>query len=209
MNILSLAYLGNVQWFAKVLFSDYVIDTGEHYVRQSYRNRCEIATAGGCTALTVNVVKMPNFAKLPMRDIRIDYSKRWQHQHLQSLVSAYRSAPYFDHYWPELEPFFARRHEFLADLNAGLAQRLMQLLGSAATLNVSEKYIEPDTPDITDLRDAISPKPRLARPDPLFAPQPYWQVFSAVRPFEPNLSVIDLLMCEGPHAAGIIRQSVL
>ena len=33
----------------------------------------------------------------PTREIRIDYSKRWQHRHWQAIVSAYRGSPYFAH----------------------------------------------------------------------------------------------------------------
>ena len=251
MNILSLVYLGNVRWFSKVCFGESVIDLHEHYVKQSYRNRCEIFGAGGRMALSVNVAKNRG----AMRDVRIDYSKRWQHQHRQALVSAYAGAPYFDHYWPELESLYSRRFEFLADLNVVAAEILLRLLGSDARLRFSESYIEPagviadgfadrltnkftagfanrftneitdrfaneftdefadgiagrSIDKFTDLRDAISPKPRLARPDPQFRPVPYWQVFGN-GVFEPDLSVVDLLFCEGPRALGVIRDSVI
>lgn len=208
MNILSLTYLGNVQWFGKLCFGECLIDLGEHYVKQSYRNRCEVMTTGGRTTLTVNTVKGSNLHKPAMKDVRIDYSKRWQHQHRQAILSAYANAPFFDHYWPELEPFFAQRHEFLRELNTGLLETILRLLGSDVRPVYSETYVEP-APGLTDLRDAISPKPRLVRPDPLFRPEPYWQVFCDRLPFEPNLSVIDLLFCEGPHALSVIRRSAL
>ena len=204
-TVLSLTYLPNVQWLGKLCAGGGVIDLGEHYVKQSYRNRCEILTPGGRTALTVNTVKGN---KQPMKDVRIDYSKRWQHQHRQAIVSAYASAPYFDHYWPEFEPFFTRRHDFLRDLNAGLLETILRLLGSDMQPVYSETYVEPTT-GLVDLRDAISPKPRLSRPDPQFRPERYWQVFCDKLPFEPNLSVIDLLMCEGPHALSVVRRSAL
>ena len=63
-------------------------------------------------------------------------------------------------------------------------------------------------PEGEDFRHCISRKPRLSRPDPDFAPQPYYQVFSERMPFVPNLSIVDLLFCEGPSAAGVLAASV-
>lgn len=210
MNVLSLTYLGNVQWFSKLCFSECVIDIHEHYVKQSYRNRCDILTANGPVGLTVNTVKTSNWDKVSVKDTRIDYSKRWQHLHWQSLVSSYRGTPYFDHYAPELEKFYHTRYDFLFDFNAGLLETVLRLLGSTAGVNFSDGYVEiaPSDVEICDWRDAISPKPRLARPDATFDPQPYWQVFSDRMQFVSNLSVADLLFCEGPQALDVIRRSV-
>jgi hypothetical protein len=202
MKVLSLAYSGNVQWFAKLLGGDCVIDVGEHYVKQSWRNRCEVLTAGGRTALTVNVAG----GRAAMKDVRIDHSKRWRHAHRLTIVSAYGSAPYFDHYWPSLEPFFVRRYDFLWDLSRELLAEMLRLVGNPVAPVFSERYIDPRE-GIVDLRDALSPKVRLARPDPQFRPEPYWQVFAPEGGFVPNLSLIDLLMCEGPEAVDILRRS--
>lgn len=159
--------------------------------------------------MVVNTVRGSNRDKLTVGETRIDYSKRWQHQHRMTLVSAYRAAPYFDHYWPRLEGFYSRRFGFLADLNTELLATLMSLLGCDRELRFSERYIEPGQEGINDLRDALSPKPRLARADPAFSPARYWQVFSDRMPFAANLSVVDLLFCEGPRALQIIRDSVV
>lgn len=204
MNILSLTYLGNVQWFTKLCFEECAIDLGEHYLKQSYRNRCEIMSPNGRMILVVNTVKANN---RPMRDTRIDYSKRWQHQHRQAIISAYANAPFFEHYWPELEPFYTKRFEFLCDFNSRLLETILELLGIETAPRYLYDYVDPDDGGYADFRDAISPKPRLAQPDPSFRPVPYWQVFSDKMPFEPNLSIIDLLFCEGTEALHILRES--
>ena len=210
MNILSLAYLGNIQYFSKLCFSDCVIDIHEHYVKQSYRNRCDILSASGPISLIVNTSK-PTDGSRSVKDIRVDYSKRWQHQHRQALISAYRNTPFFDHYWPEFEPFYSERSIFLADLNRGLMEAALRLLDCGREVVFSNRYIEPEAAaqrGYRDLRDAISPKPRLAKPDPGFRAHPYWQLFSDKMPFAENLSVIDLLFCEGPAAMDILRLSL-
>ncbi|MCC8019524.1 MAG: WbqC family protein [Rikenellaceae bacterium] len=212
MNLLYLAYLGNVQYYSKLCCSECSIDIYENYVKQSYRNRCEIMTAGGRTALTVNVVKPGNFSRTPLRDVRIDNSKRWQHIHWQAIVSSYANSPYFDYYAHLFEPFYRKEYVYLYDLNRGLMETVIGILGSTRRPVFSDRYIDlrmetGDAGKYTDYRSAISPKARLKREDTRFVPEPYWQVFSDRFPFEENLSVIDLLFCEGPAAGDIIRRS--
>ena len=97
MILLPTAYLGNLQYYSKLLSGEACIDLHEHYLKQSYRNRCDILSAGGVMSLTVPVYHTGGVGT-PTREIRIDYSKRWQHRHWQAIVSAYRGSPYFAHY---------------------------------------------------------------------------------------------------------------
>ena len=66
---------------------------------------------------------------------------------------------------------------------------LLRLLGAKDKPAVSEQYVEAAEGDL-DLR----PK---QKKDSTFVAEPYFQVFSDRIPFQPNLSVLDLLMCEG------------
>jgi len=187
-----------------------MIDLHEHFIKQSFRNRCNILGANGTVSLTVPVAKSPNDRKAAVRDVRIDYSKRWQHRHWESMRSAYGKSPCFDFYGDLFAPFYERRYEFLFDFNLELTQLLLRLLGSDAEIRLTEKYLPPEELDagMEDFRNAFSPKPRLHRSDSHFVPQPYWQVFAESTPFVPNLSVIDLLFCTGPEAKDILRASV-
>ena len=191
MTILPLSYLPSVEYVARLLREQCVIDVGENYVKRSERNRAYILSANKVMPLTVNVVG-GNRPRLPMRDVEIDYSKRWQHQHWVSIVSAYKSSPYFDHYAPYLEPFYRREWRYLVDYNRELLELLLRLLGSPMALPISEQYVESREGDL-DLR----PKHREGS---TFVAEPYFQNFSERMPFQPNLSVLDLLLCEGPSA---------
>ncbi|MBR2014843.1 MAG: WbqC family protein [Alistipes sp.] len=191
MTILPLSYLPSVEYVARLLREQCVIDVGEHYVKRSERNRAYILSANKVMPLTVNVVG-GNRPRLPMRDVEIDYSKRWQHQHWVSILSAYKSSPYFDHYAPYLEPFYRREWRYLVDYNRELLEVLLRLLGSPMPLPLSEQYVEAREGDV-DLR----PKHREGS---TFVAEPYFQNFSERMPFQPNLSVLDLLLCEGPAA---------
>ncbi|MBQ3204618.1 MAG: WbqC family protein [Alistipes sp.] len=191
MTILPLSYLPSVEYVARLLREQCVIDVGEHYVKRSERNRAYILSANKVMPLTVNVVG-GNRPRLSMRDVEIDYSKRWQHQHWVSILSAYKSSPYFDHYAPYLEPFYRREWRYLVDYNRELLEVLLRLLGSPMPLPLSEQYVEAREGDV-DLR----PKHREGS---TFVAEPYFQNFSERMPFQPNLSVLDLLLCEGPAA---------
>lgn len=212
--LVTTAYLGNLQYFSK-LASGAAIEGCENFQKQTYRNRAEVMTATGVRTLTVPIV-WNHRAKMPIRSVQIDYTLPWQREHWRTLTAAYAASPYFDHYAERLAPFYDPTHyhpETLFELNSDLTAQLLGLLGFSDTLHVTQEYTAPVPLDASanagDFRDIISHKPRLRRPDPTFRAPEYYQVFADRNPFAPNLSVIDLLFCEGPAAAEMIRQSVV
>ena len=79
---LSSAYLAPIEYYTKLLAYDKVfIEQHDHYMKQTYRNRCTIAAPDGELALSIPTVK-PDSLKCPMRDIRISDHGNWQHLHL-------------------------------------------------------------------------------------------------------------------------------
>ena len=71
MNIayLSSAYLAPVEYYTKLLAYDKVfVEQYDHYIKQTYRNRCTIAGPSGELALSIPTVK-PDTLKCPMKDI--------------------------------------------------------------------------------------------------------------------------------------------
>ena len=181
----------SVEYVARLLREEYIIDLGENYVKRSQRNRASILSANGVMQLTVHI-ENANRPRQPMRDVKIDYSKRWQHQHWVSILSAYKSSPYFDHFASELEPFYRREWRYLVDYNMDYTATLLRLLGAKCELRTSERYVTAVEEDL-DLR----PKNKEGS---TFHAQPYFQVFSDRLPFAENLSVLDLLLCEGVEA---------
>ncbi len=201
MTILPVTYLGGVEWWARLAGGGCVIDTGENWVKQTARNRAEILTAGGVAALTVPVHGYG--AKIATRDVRIDNSRRWQHVHWMSIVSAYRAAPFFEHYQERFAGIYGRRFEFLVDLDFELLEILAPLFGvDFGVVEVSRDYVVAEAGDV-DLRGkkALRRGGSVAEADPdRPVPKEYIQVFYDRGPFVPGLSVIDLLFCEGPSA---------
>ena len=167
-TILPLTYLGSTEYFRCLYDGTCVIDLYEHYVKQSYRNRCDILTAGGPASLTVHVVKGGSIRKRPVCDMRIDYSKRWQHQHWMSILSAYRNSPYFDHYRDRFEPFYNREFTFLADWNIALLETVTGRRSCSPTASPSFRTSPSSTCSsakaLRRKRSSRSPERRLSPP---------------------------------------------
>lgn len=209
MILLATAYAGNIQYFSKLLGGERcVVERYDSYVKQSYRNRCDILSANGVISLSIPIVKVHG-EKTLVKDTRIDYSMDWPTRHWRGIVSAYRNSPYFDYYEDLLAPCYASRPRFLLDFNGELLRKLLVCLeAEEADYTYSDRYMTAG-PGIWDYRNSLSPKAALQREDVRFEPVPYYQVFSEKFPFIPNLSVLDLLFCEGPHAREIIERSMV
>ena len=177
------------------------IEACENYQKQSYRNRCHIYAADGVQALNFPVVHERGTHKLPISEIKVDYSTPWLQQHQRAIVSAYRTSAYFEYYQDELFEIMDSRPERLFDLNQELMLFFINKIGLKIDLRLTEEYCHvPDSGGFQDLREKIHPK----RPDSILQDldleKPYFQVFSGKYGFKPNLSVMDLLFNEGPDS---------
>lgn len=206
MLIAPTAYLAPVQYYAYLYTQHEVVeDRGEHFVKQSYRNRCYIATPAGPQALTVPVVR-EHGGKCAVRDLRLSDHGRWRHLHWQALVSAYDNTPYFFYYADDFRPLYERPFTYLVDFNEALRETVCGLLAINSDLRVSTDYT-PARPSDTDLR-ILLPRKGSIPDDPHFHPRPYYQVFGDRTGFLPNLSIIDLLFNLGPESRTILRDSL-
>lgn len=196
--VLSTAYLPPIEYFARINDADEaLIEREENYLKQSYRNRCYILSADKPQYLTVPVY-LGSFHKTHIRDIRIDYSKRWQQVHLRALTSAYCSSPYFIFYFEVFERIILSGHEFLLDLNMELIEAALKMMDISRKISYTAEFITGND-NIDDLRYAISPKKISSYPF-----KKYIQVFATKEGFVPGLSIADLLFNTGPDAAGYL-----
>ena len=191
--LLCSAYLPPVSFFTAINSGgDVLIEQYDNYCKQTYRNRCVIATAGGCQTLTIPVVKSDSPKQL-MKDVRISDHGDWRRQHWNALESAYMNSPFFMYYQDDFRPFYEKKIEFLIDFNMGLTRLILKLAGIEKKVRLTEFYsVQQD--GITDLRDMIEPGVR----EPV-EPHPYWQVFKQKYGFQANLSAVDLLFNMGPE----------
>ena len=203
----SSAYLAPVEYYAHMLAADKVwVEQHDHYMKQTYRNRCIIAGPSGRIDLTVPTVK-PEALKCPTRDIRISDHGNWRHLHLYALESAYGNTPYFEYYRDDFVPFYEKRFEFLMDFNEGLQEMICGLLDMAPCVERTAEYVSVVPEGALDLREVIHPKRDFAVYDRAFRVVPYYQVFQERLGFLPNLSIVDLLFNLGPESLILLKRS--
>jgi hypothetical protein len=202
--ILSIAYLPPIQYFCKLLaYDEIIIEAEEHYNKQSYRNRCNILGPNGIQTLSIPVERGRS-REIPIRDIGIDNSMNWQENHKRSIMTAYRSAPYFDFYFDELLPMYETKANNLFEFNLSLIKTICDLLNIETKITLSDSYIA--EPDCDDFRESIHPKQRMQKADKTFVEETYMQVFMEKFDFVPNLSILDLLMNEGPLSSSHLKK---
>jgi len=195
--LLSTTYFGPVQWYQKLNRTETVwIEQCESFQKQTYRNRCLIATTQGIQALTVPVVRGETSL---IKDIRISDHGNWRHLHWNALQSAYGESPFFEYYQDDIRPFFEQRWTYLLDFNETIRSKMCELIDIQPKVSYTESYIrEQDLKSLQDFREAINPKHPL--PDTDFIARPYYQVYQQKHGFLPNLSVLDLLFNMGPES---------
>jgi hypothetical protein len=196
--LVSTAYLPPVSCFSLISRADEVlIEKEENYIKQTYRNRCYILSANGIQILSVPV-RLGSFHKTPLKDIRIDYSRRWQQVHLGALKAAYKSSPYYEYYFDDIEKIITANHDFLLDLNMELTLFILKSLKISTTVKFTSHF-EPVTEDPADFRYILSPKNEFR-----MEYREYYQVFSSRFGFKPGLSIADLIFNAGPDASGFL-----
>lgn len=205
--LIELQYLAPIQYYAKLCSGQPIlIEQHEHYIKRSYRNRAHILGANGVMRLTIPLKKGKNEGQA-IREVQIEYVRKWQQQHWQSIQSAYGKAPFFEHYSDELRPFFEKKYKFLFDFNLELMGGLMDLMGINPEVSLTKNYAHTTPEGTLDLRNSIHPKEKHHKTDSHYESMPYAQVFQDKYGFVPNLSVLDLLFCIGSETSLILERS--
>lgn len=197
--LLQTTYFGPIQWYQKLHRYDHIlIEQHDSYQKQTFRNRCIIATANGLQALTVPVETTGQ--KCEVCDVRISDHNQWRRVHWNALQSAYSESPFFEYYADDIRPFYEKRYRYLTEYNEDIRQTLCQLIDIEPTVDYTEAFVAPAavTPPVADYRAVISAKH--PQQDPDFEQRRYWQVFGSKLGFQPNLSILDLLFNMGPEA---------
>ncbi len=203
--LLSSAYLPPLHYFCKIFhYKNVLVEQHCNYVKQTYRNRCNIAAGNGLMPLSIPVER--SGVKCLTRDVRISDHDNWRKLHWQAIVSAYNNTPFFEYYRDDFEPFYTRRIDFLFDFNQQQLQLLLQLLDIETEVGFTSVYQKETDETVADFREKIHPKIDFSS-DTDFTPVPYYQVFQAQNGFIPNLSIIDLLFNCGPESVLILRDS--
>jgi hypothetical protein len=135
--------------------------------------------------------------KVKWKDVKINYAEPWQRIHWRGIHDNYRKAPWFDDYVPGLEQLFLKKEKFLLDLNLKTVEYCLLRLKLKVDILA---YTEEEALQ----QNAQRPKKQETLPTEIFPV--YRQVFSERHGFSPNLSILDLLLCEGPLATDYLQR---
>jgi hypothetical protein len=195
------------------------------YDKHGWRNRNQIKTAQGKQWLTIPVHSGGVVEKsTPINQVEIDWSKPWNKSHWKTLTFAYRRATFFRNFVPLLESFYQRHDIFLADFTIDLTVALARELGIKHTQFMRSSSLQEDQAKTNRLiavlksvgadhyisgpsaKDYIEEeKFREAGIKLEYMVYNYPEYPQLYPPYDPQVSILDLLFMTGPQALQYIQ----
>lgn len=223
--ILQPSYIPWRGYFHQIYKADvFVFYDDVQYDKHGWRNRNRIKTPSGSQWLTIPVMTKGVVEKhIPINQVRIDPTQDWAKKHFKSLRQNYRRAPYFDRYAPLVEEFYTHPATWLADFTIDLTVALARQLGithttflRSSSLNISgsktDRLVEilkvlgathyisgPSAKDYLEEEKLVAAGISLEYM--IYDYPDYDQLYP---PFDPHVSILDLLFMTGPDASKYI-----
>lgn len=198
-------YFGSVNYYKNLfLYTNNTIELFDNYQKMSFRNRCTLAGSNGLVDLSIPIVGGRNKRQL-MCEVKIDYTQPWQQQHIKTIKSCYGKSPFFEYFIMDIEKMLKWQYNFLIDLNNDILNWTKKIVKLNNSISFTSSYIhENSLVDIVDNRNLFMPKNFQAQKDIT----KYTQVFEAKIGFQPNLSILDMLFCEGPATKNLLKSNI-
>jgi hypothetical protein len=220
--ILQPSYIPWRGYFHQIYKADlFIFYDDVQYDKHGWRNRNRIKTAEGSRWVTIPVFSRGTLTNhMLIKDAKIDWNSKWSNSHWDIIRHSYKDAPYFIRFAPQVQSFYQRRDEFLADfiidftiilarelginhtrflrsstihgMDGQKTDRLIQILQSVGATHYitgpsAKDYIEQDKFDTAGITlEYIS-----------YDYPEYPQLHS---PYDPYVSILDLLFMTGPEA---------
>jgi len=216
--ILQPSYLPWRGYFHQIQRADaFVFYDDVQYDKGGWRNRNRIPTAQGPIWLTVPIQRAP--LETAIKDVLIDYRADWVGKHRRSIEHAYARAPYLSELLAILDPAWRAGHARLADLTIDLTVRIAAALGLTSTTFCRSSelgIVGSQTGRIVAICQHLGVDHYLSGPSArayldeaalagagieleymTYAYRDYPQLR---QPFEPQVSIVDLIALLGPRA---------
>ena len=194
--IFTTAYFPPIAYMAQIVQYDgetITIEKKETFPKQTIRNRMQILSANGVKTLSIPVIRN-NHSRT--EEIVIDYKERWNLIHWRTIESAYAASPFFQYYQDELETILMNKYTHLIEINEKALVWVLEKMKIKTNILYTDVF-SPIIGTPTDYRQQYSSKHPNIDIKNFMA---YYQVFSDRFDFQPNLSILDLLMNLGPQA---------
>ena len=191
------------------------------YDKRGWRNRNQIKTPQGRQWLTIPVhSRGAQTRNIPIDQIRIVWENPWTEIHLKAIQQSYSKAPHFDTYRALLETFYQRRDEFLADFTIEFTIALAWELGNTHTRFLRSSEMAGISGQKTDrliqILKAVGATHYISGPSAQeyieremfqragitleYIQYDYPEYPQLYPPFEPQVSILDLLFMTGSEA---------
>ncbi len=223
MNVVILqpSYIPWRGYFDQIRRADvFVFYDDVQYDKRGWRNRNQIKTARGKQWLTIPVYSRgAQTDHLPIHRIPIVWDHPWNRDHLKSISQSYGRAPFFDRYLPLLEQFYNRHDQWLADFTIDFTVELARQLGLRQTRFLRSSTLEGSGQKTDRLisilkkvgathyisgpsaREYIEPEKFEAAGISLeYMHYDYPEYPQLYPPYDPTVSILDLLVMTGPEA---------
>ncbi|HKG54340.1 MAG TPA: WbqC family protein, partial [Anaerolineales bacterium] len=213
-------------YFDQIFRADlFVFYDDVQYDKRGWRNRNQIKTPKGKQWLTIPVnSRGAQTENIPIHQIRMVWDNPWSQNHLKALQHSYSKAPHFHQYVSLLEQFYQRHDEFLADFTIDFTIALTRELGNTHTRFMRSSELAGIDGQKTDrliqilrsvgashyssgpsARDYIEKEKFDSAGITLeYMEYNYPEYLQLYPPFDPYVSILDLLFMAGPEASNYI-----
>ena len=217
-------YMPNIGFFKKIQSSDIFVYLDDvQFAKDDFDNRNQIKTRRGVEWITVPLNR-PVFEK-NFNEVSISYETDWIKKHCNKISESYKSTPYFSSYWYEIEKILNKKYKLLIQLNFELIKYFIKILGiHTRTIKSSELSITKiKTERLVEiclklnatcyisgiggkdyLDESLFDNAKIKLIYENFVHPKYTQVHGD---FIKNMSIIDLLLNEGPKSKKILYNS--
>lgn len=205
---------------------EFVLFDEAQYTRRDWRNRNRFKTPHGVRWLTIPVRVAGRYVQ--RIDETVVSDRRWAERHWSALRSWYGRAPWFDHYASTFAEIYAGMTEpYLSRINRTFLETIRDLLGVATPLRWSSQYSSSGrkTDRLITLCQSAQATCYVSGPTAraYLDEAAMWQAGIELRwmdysnypeypqlypPFDPHVSIMDLLFSIGTDARSYLRHPV-
>ncbi len=225
-TILQPSYIPWRGYFHQIINSDiFIFYDDVQYDKHGWRNRNRIKTANGTQWITIPVLSAGAIEHdTPIKDIAIDWNRNWNEKHWQMLKQSYGKTPFFHEYEDWLNIVFHERPNLLADFTINLTIDISNRLGIDGTRFIRSSEIPNicghKTERLINILKAVNADHYISGPSAKdyiekdkfdqagisveFIEYDYPEYPQKYPPFDPFVSILDLLFMTGPDARKFI-----
>lgn len=219
--ILQPSYLPWRGYFHLIYKADiFVFYDDVQYDKRGWRNRNRVKSPKGTQWLTIPVMsKGSRSNRFLINQIQVNWDEKWNLKHWRTLNHLYSKAPYFTRYAPMLEEFYQQHPKFLADFTIDLTTALAKEFGINRTKFIRSSslgVVGSKTDRLVKILKQLGATYYISGPaakeyiekDKLYSEgisleymnYDYREYNQLYPPFDPQVSILDLLFMTGPQA---------